>query len=368
MAGPDSMVSLLRPVLADDPRFRGYLPRNRWTLCVGAGISRGLSPTWSELAHVLVNEAFRLTLDTATFEEMVGKSGWTLDAWIQAAASEFDQRGRTPAEFVDLIETVLYSTVRLKAKGCKFERYLSTVLNFPKNAPKDYVVEICDFLDASFSDSSLIQVAQFLIRAAKCDRAPLAVITFNADTFLETYIDLFLRREHYLGPGPHSHPKYYFSSVSRSGEDSSRKIPIFHCHGSVTPLYRTGKKPYDARDRLIFLEQEYLATLSNRASWAQTVFLFHAQSTKLAFCGWSMSDTNIRRWMSAIELERGIDKKLLRKGTIVNPEHIWIRPKPASTAEEAIYLASLLHLGVRPAWIPAWDTLERSLANLGAVP
>jgi hypothetical protein len=360
------MATSLRPVIASAANFRGYLHANRWTLCVGAGISRNLAPSWFELSNLLVNEAFGVNLDAATFARMSEESGWSLDGWIQASANEFIRAGNSVEDFTALIESYLYAKIKEKAKGCKFEKHLPTVLNFPQNAPKDMTIDICDFLESTFPTASVFAVGRFLIRSAKTERAPQAVISFNADTFLETYIDLFLRREHYKGPEPHSHPKYYFSSIIRPVTET-KKIPIFHCHGSITPFYKAGKNPYDSRDRLIFLEQEYLASSSNRASWAQTVFLFHAQSTKLAFCGLSMSDANIRRWMSAIEIEMQIDMKRLSKGKILNPEHIWIRPRPGTPDEEKVYLPSLLHLGVRPAWITNWGALEAELANLAAV-
>ena len=361
-------MAVLHPVIACDAKYRGYLGRNSWALCIGAGISRGLSPTWLDLTVQLINEAFGTKMTALETEKMVAASGWSLDGWIQAAANEFVRRGKTHDEFVELLESILYSTIRAKAIGTKFEKYLTRVLNFPDSAPKDRVIEICDFLESAFAGSSLLALGQFLVRAAESGRAPKAVITFNADTFLETYIDLFLRRAHYTGPGPHGHPKFYYTSIIRPGTQAPAEIPIYHCHGTITPNYNSGKRPYDARDRLIFLEQEYLSGSGNRASWAQTLFLFYAQSSRLAFCGLSMSDTNIRRWMSAIEIERRVDKGLLAKGPIVNPENIWVRPKPKSVIEENIYLSSLLHLGIRPAWLDDWSQLQQALSNLTALP
>jgi hypothetical protein len=361
------MAATLRPVIASAPNFRGYLHPNELTLCVGAGISRNLAPTWFELANLLVNDTFGVNLDGAAFAKLSSDSGWSLDAWIQAAANEFIRSGRNLDDFTALIESHLYARIKGKAKGCKFEKHLPTVFNFPQNASKDMTIQIYDFLEHTFPTASVFAVGRFLIKSAKGQKPPRGIISFNADTFHETYIDLFLRREHYQGPGPHSHPRYFFTSIIRPGPETT-KIPIFHCHGSITPFYRAGKNPYDSRDRLIFLEQEYLATSTSRASWAQTVFLFHAHSSTLAFCGLSMSDANIRRWMSIIETENQIEMKRLSKDQNVNAKHIWLRPQPSTPQEETVYLASLLHLGIRPAWIKDWNTLEAELANLGGVP
>ncbi|MFG5121304.1 SIR2 family protein [Methylorubrum sp. POS3] len=247
------------------------------------------------------------------------------------------------------------------------ERYITTVLNSPKKVSREKVIEVCDFLEGSFPDCSLFQVGKFMLTAAIGDKGPKAVLTFNADTFLETYIDLFARRQHYLSPPPHGHPPYYYVAINDSGGGSGGKIPIYHCHGSVAPLEKVGTRPRDRRDRLVFLEQEYLALASGHSAWAQTVFLYHAQTTRMAFCGLSMSDTNIRRWMSAVEVDTKAYHAAMGNTSRENAEHIWIRPQPADTLSQEIILVSMSHLGIRPAWINGWSELEQSLQNLAAV-
>lgn len=356
----------IHPVIAIDPKFRGYLPDNGWTLCVGAGVSKGICPEWQDLAHNVVNEAFSISLSASDFSSLVVNSGWSLDSWIQASANEFIAKGKTHNEFNELIETELYSKIRKQSRGLGLEKYLIKVLNFPKNEPKDRVIEVCDFIENAFPNCSLLQVAGALVACSNKGHKPKSILTFNADTLLETYLDLRLRRDHYLGPGPHSHPQYPFVQVTRTSIASGNKIPIIHCHGAITPSYSKHKETRDSRDKLVFLEQEYLAMASNGAAWAETIFLFHAQSTKLAFIGMSMSDPNIRRWMNAITLERSKDKLVYGVTTVSNPDHIWINAKPTITPAQSIYLTSLRHLGIRPAWINSWSDIESGLKNLSA--
>ena len=362
------MSGTLWPVFATDSKFRGYLPAERWTLCLGAGISRGIAPTWVDLAKAVVSKVFGATFDSDTFSKLVQESGRSLDAWIQAAANEYVLRGNKLEEFKDVIESHLYSQIRERAKGLGLEKYLTKVLNFPKSEPKERVIEVCEFIESSLENCSLIGIANFLIDAAKSGQKPQAVLTFNADTFLETLIDLLLCRDYYKGPGPHGHPKYYFVSVKRPGSSAGNKIPIFRCHGSIAPLYDPNKKPYDSRDRLVFLEQEYLAVSSGPVAWAETVFLFHAQSTKLAFVGMSMSDSNIRRWMSTINNEKAKDMLVYGATKRINPEHIWITQRPARDVDQRLFLVSQQHLGIRPAWVKNWGELEKWLRNMCAIP
>ena len=75
-------------VIADDEQYRGYLPPDAWTLCLGAGVSKGIAPEWDVLAQAVVSESFGLSISRTEFHSLVSKSGWSLDSWIQAAANE----------------------------------------------------------------------------------------------------------------------------------------------------------------------------------------------------------------------------------------------------------------------------------------
>lgn len=341
----------LTAVAATDKKFGGYLRHGAYTLCVGAGISRGITPTWLDLTRDIVNDVFGTAYDEPAFASMVPSSGWSLDAWIQAAANELMVRGKTISDVDYLIESKLYANVRDKAKGMGLEKYLTGVLNSPKTEHKNRVIEVWDFLQNSFPESSLLGMVRFLIDAARTDRAPRSVLTFNTDTLLETAIDLALRTEHYRGPGPHGHPAYYYVAVSRPGPGTGSKIPIFHCHGAIAPSSEGNRTPSDGRNRLVFLESEYLSAASSLAMWSQTVFMYYAQAMTLAFVRMSMSDPNIRRWMSAVEQEKAKDRPLLQTDRQTNPQHLWISVPPADAGALRIMLASQLHLGVRPAWI-----------------
>lgn len=356
---------LLKPVLACDPKFRGYLKPNRYTVCLGAGISRGIAPDWQSLTQELMSQAFGEDIPQKTFDHLLGL-GWSLDGLIQAAANEFKRKGKSNADVTESIEQCLYATIRSKARGLGLESYLTAVLNNPKTIEKKKAIEVCDFLEDSFPGCSLFPVGQFLIEAAKAGHGPQAVLSFNADTFLETYIDLYLRREHYRGPPPHGHPPYLFTAVNGTGGAYDDKIPIYHCHGSIAPLERIGSRTRDRRDRLVFLEEEYLALSSGRSAWAQSVYLFYGQSTHMVFCGLSMSDTNIRRWMSSLEADAKDYHRAHGNSDRSNPQHIWVRPKPSDTLTHDILLTSLTHLGVRPAWIDGWGGLHEGLKNLSA--
>ena len=355
----------IKAVECGSEKFRGYLMPHAWTLCTGAGISKGIAPDWFDLTHFVVSTCLAEDVERDKFAEIVKSSGWTLDSWIQAAANVHYANGGAHDQFRDFIESCLYSKVREKAKGYGLEKYLTTVLNFPNRALKDQIINVCQFIEHEFANSSLVQVGKFLIEANICGKSPKAILTFNADTFLETYITIKLREMHYIGPGPHGHPEYPFVQVTRPSNSNGVKTPIIHCHGSVSPIPHKGVPHRDARDRLIFLEEEYLAAASSGAAWAETMFLYYAQCTRMAFVGMSMSDSNVRRWMRATSLEKQKDELAFGFSGRINPDHLWVKPRP-SELEQQLALHSLCHLGVRPAWINSWAELRHGLLNLCA--
>jgi len=350
-------------------KFRGCAGSGRWTLCVGAGLSRGIAPTWFDLTLRIINEVFSASYSAEQFDKLVADTGWSLDAWIQAGANDYKLRGKTDEEFTDLIESILYADLRKAASGLPLERYLIQVLNDARTTPRARVLEVCEFLESRFSQASVLGVARFLIAAAKAGKAPYSVITFNADTLLETLIDLLLRRDHYLGPGPYGHPDYFYKPVRRPQDISSEKTFVFHCHGTIMPRSANANEgPSDGRDRLVFLEREYLRIASTSASWPETLFQFHSQTTRMLFVGLSMSDANIRRWMSSANDSVARDYELLGKGQRVNPQHLWFTRKPMDESLARLRLVSLLHLGIRPAWIDDWPQIEHALSNVLGLP
>ncbi len=353
---------------ANSDKARGKLSSGRWVLCVGAGISRGHVPTWMELARRVINRTFKISYTEKEFEDIVNKSGWSLDSWIQAAANEYVSQGDSKENFVTLLENELYGDIRDLAKSENLEEKLVQALNSPRHVDKDDVFELCNFVEKHFSDSTLFGLANTLIESIKEDKNPYAIITFNADTLLLTLIELIQRKKHYEGSPPYSHPDYHFRPVLRPFTGvPHRKILIFHIHGSIKPR-SLGKKSniHDSRDSLVFLEEEYFQVATNSSSWLETLFMYQSQTNNLVFVGLSMSDPNIRRWL-------GTGYKLSVKDlTAVTGKpiddfiftHYWIRTKSKDTNMNAVTSIGLAHLGVKTLWLDDWSSLGNAFSNL----
>ena len=351
-----------------DSKFRGHLASGKWSLCIGAGVSRGIVPTWEELTRGLVNATFGLNKTPAEFRTLVAESAWSLDSWIQACANHFRLSGRPESEFFDLIEQNLYGDLIACAAKVGLDSVLIRVLDRPHKASKEEVFKICDFFETQYGNTSLLAVTRVLLNAASHDKLPEAIITFNADTLLQTLLDLFQSRSHYLGKPPHSHPNFLFKTVLRPLDSAKEKTPIYHCHGAIKPRSATAtSNPKDSRDRLVFLESEYIRVATRSSSWSETLFMFHAQTSTLLMLGFSMSDPNMRRWLALTNDSALHDLNAISTSAVMTPRHIWITTQVGDPQLTLLRDEALVHLGVRPGWISDWTCTEAAISNLLAI-
>lgn len=362
-------MTTIKPVWATAPSFHGLIGYNRWTLCLGAGASSEVVPRWNELTLRVVNRVFALSYSTRDFDKIVYDSGWALDSWVQAAANHYRFTGHSLAEFHKLVEDTLYEDLLAKAAKAGLDREVSEALRSPRKLKRSAVNQVCDFFENEYGSASLMGLVRWMLDALGKKKLPYAVISFNVESLFQTVFELFQRREHYREPLKcHSHPKFCFVRVStphpipREADLNDPKVCIYHCHGTLVPDVGGKAKPAWTEDRVVFLEQDYLRVATQAATWPETLFMFHAKISQLVFVGLSMSDANIRRWL-------GLSEEFasnIRPPTTSRRVHYWITKNPDRMLEP-VFLESMAHLGVRPAWIDRWSDLEAALRNLTAV-
>lgn len=354
-----------------DAKYRGSLSTSAWSLCVGAGVSFGLVPTWQELTRRVVNEAFGTTYDEPGFEALVKSTRWSLDALLQGAVNKLELSGKSPDVFADLLEAGLYSDLLGQADSKGLKKCLSDALNNPRWLKKDEILQLTDFFEKTHGGSTLVNLSRSLAEAKEVRKGPQAIINFNADTLLFALLDLFLIRSHAAKIGKWEHPSFSFVRTLR-GIDGlpSDATPIFHCHGAVAPS-PSGKlkkaKRRDSREHLVFTEADYLSIAGNVATWAQSLFLFHAQSSRLLIVGHSLSDPNIRKWL-AWSLNSSLEEMAaVSSAREFTARHIWVARRPKEAAQCQIQEISLLHLGVRVCWLDDWGKIGGVFKNLLAL-
>lgn len=63
-----------------DPKFGGIIGQSSWSLCIGAGVSSGMIPTWAELARRVFNRTYNKNLNYKDFISLVSSSGFELNS------------------------------------------------------------------------------------------------------------------------------------------------------------------------------------------------------------------------------------------------------------------------------------------------
>ncbi len=350
-------------------KFRGRISGINWTFCLGAGLSIGITPSWFELTRQLYNHVFQDNLDKDNFKKMVDNIGWSFDGIIQTCSNKFLASGNTLEDFYMLLENILFGSLKENARKFNLEKELLVAINNPRAVDKKSTIELANFFETNYGQTSLIKVAKFFADNIGKFKMPFSIITFNADTLLHSLIEVFQRRNHFLGPPPHGHPEYYFSTILRPlGRAPDVKIPIYHIHGAIRPLSsRKSINAYDIRDKLIFLEKEYLSIVTNNGNWPQSLFLFHSQMSKFLLFGLSLSDANLRRWLYQSYSLIDEDLKKVSKNYRQSPPYIWITKKSTNIKENELLEFGVNHLGLSIGWVDEWDQIDLALSNLLAV-
>jgi hypothetical protein len=352
---------------AIDPNYRGFIRAHEWSVCVGAGISFGIMPSWISLTKKVFAKVTGQTITDASFKQLCSESGWGLDAWLQAGLNSMIRSGRTRKEFIEIIEEELYGDLLGKAELAGLKNALLKALVDPKRIKTAEAKSLLGFMEGNFGNQTLFTLARWLRNSKRCDNPPRAVLTFNADCLLDVLLSLMATDEHIRVSGEKNFPKDEFKRVLRASDDSRHATPIFHLHGCVLPKSGRSNLHRESREELVFPESGYSRISSTVFTWQQTVFLSHAQSQRLVFIGLSMSDPNLRRWLSwctanAVNAQRHRLNNF--NGEYIMGENIWLTTRPSDRAHEALFESSLLHLGIRIGWLDSWDQLPKALNNL----
>lgn len=227
---------------------------------------------------------------------------------------------------------------------------------------KHNIIALCNFFEEFYGKTTLIQIVKALVYCDEELILPSAIITFNADSLLYSLIQIFSIKKHNEKSTSYNLPKEKYKKVTWSSRNYANYIPIFHIHGTISPNPMTSKMN-DSREKLIFLENSYNKISNNMYSWAQSTFLYYAQSSKLVFIGLSMSDPNIRKWLSwTTQL---YNEELFEKDSgKTSLPHLWIKTKLKDNNSQEILDVSLRHMGVKIGLINSWEDIEKTLKEI----
>jgi len=340
------------------------IKQQKWTLVVGAGICRDILPDWSVLTKNVYNRCFGTNLSIDEFHKTNASIGFSYDSWIQASLNKHILNGHNEESFNNILEEELYGDLLKKADSKGMKTQIINFLVQPKTS-KEKLQKIIDFFKTEFGHTTVYKLADVLSEDPNGLTLPGAIITFNADPLLHSLICglNIIKHSTTEKPIPVDNYKHAIKSYVMWGD----KIPVFHLHGCLMPNapHKTKKKVKDSRGNLIFLESSYTRVASNMYSWAQTNFLYYATNSNMVFIGLSMSDPNIRKWLNwaCSHLNQELIEKNKGKSFIAQ-NHIWIKAKPKVIETVDFFESSLIHLGVKTAWLDSYNDIETGLRKM----
>lgn len=321
-----------------------------WAICVGSGISTPLFPLWDGLAKKILHKCAPEADDL--FDELSKKMSpeVILQAAIEYAKKDHNAFSKELADtlYEDLFKDISPTDKEIilqcltsdpGAYGINWKRYLSIIQK--KTADK----------------LTAIYIAKSILRLKDKGHAPSSILSFNAEMLLGSLMNAIAYEDY------RENKKFFDYIIEPTSYHERYRIPYYFCHG-VIPVPGTWNKArnmFNADDRLVFLENEYLQLANSSFSWQSSAFLNTLTSHKVFFVGLSFVDPNIRRWLAWIQEERLAS---LRKKGVVNvssTSHYWIEKKPKNTIQMRMIESSVSHLGIRIIWIDDWKDVSAVL-------
>jgi hypothetical protein len=317
-------------------------------------------PDWKQLTYEILKETIDSKLSNKDFDTLTQNLGWSLDSILQAALNFVKESGGSVDSFNELIQQKLYLNIIANAKRFGLDEKLQKFISDPFHRNSADVLDIYNFFVGEYRNTSLFQIAQFLIESKNKGYPPKAILTFNADVLLHSLLTLLQLKESYDITGKTNTASFSYKAIHHIIESDANRVPIFHVHGSIVPFL--GKR--DARQNLVFQETSYHEVSGSTHSWQQILFQNYALRGRLIFIGLSMSDPNIRRWLAHTNsvLDRDI-LNISRKSTN-SYRHIWMTPKSNTDTERTIKKLGLSHLGVKVGELDDWTRIHAGLTNL----
>jgi hypothetical protein len=288
------------------------------------------------------------------------------DALIQAAQ---DRLGLGDDAFAKALAEDLYQDLRTGLLPRDFALFCDVLATRgPVGPSKDDWVWFLTTVRRLFPGMSALRIAEVIRDAQGTPLAPRAVLSFNAEPLLYSLVsgmvfERFAVRNAAPLAGELTLP---FDRVTHLlSNRKADRIPYYFCHGLLPVPDDSGVHPRaSSEDKLVFSETAYLQLAGSNYSWQASTFLQVAGSQHMVFVGVSLSDPNMRRWLSWINALRGRELKDLYGRTGTSVQHYWINKIPSSREQLEWIESAVAHLGVRLVWVRSWTEVGLALRAL----
>jgi len=325
-----------------------------WSLCVGAGTSLPMFPSWNALVERLTAkiDTNAVSDDIAAVQQL-----FSPDALIQAARV---RSNLGVAEFSQLLAEQLYRDFL----GPLGENERAVVLDClaVSHAAAQSRARWTQFLEIArrlqWTSSSAFAIADVLQRTLGTPLQPAGVLSFNAEPLLLTFLHAFESTR------AANAPSRRIDRITHAASNRfTDRVAYVFCHGLLPIPGQSAESEHLSLDKLVFSESEYLSLASSTFSWQSSAFFEMAVHRRVVFVGVSLSDPNMRRWLASIHSNR-IEELAARGGAGDSTQHLWLNREPRSAVQRTWVEASVAHLGVRLVWLPSWDATGLALARL----
>ena len=318
--------------------------KNGWSLCIGAGTSAPVFPSWRELVDTIIKEISPNAKQGARAEILLS---FDLDALIQAACNIKGEK-----YFGDWLSEKLYANLKSKIHPDDWDTFRKIFTAPFANLYKDKAWEkFIRYRETVLCKTTAYSLAKLIVDCQGTAFAPSSILSFNAEPLLYALINSFIREKaigtKFKGCCPEMLELHTLSALSFN----RNRIPYYFCHGALLNWIST---KYDFRFRadsnLVFSENQYLSLSNNVYSWQSTTFLHTCANSIVIFVGVSLSDPNMRKWLNCVQSERSKDIG----EDVDSTKHFWITKIPNNKETMDWMEASVYHLGVRIIWVKSW--------------
>lgn len=342
-------ITTVQSVLRDNYDTKG------WALCIGSGTSMPLLPDWYGLVDKMIENNCKIAdrIDINEYKKM----GFSADAMIQAVKNKLHLED---SEFIKVLSEELFAPLKNNMSIKEWNSYVkvhetNSLAGITSEEWKDFKKIKKNLLD----NTSANLLASVVVESISKKIPPKSILTFNGEAIFLTLLNYY-----YWHSDRVDNSNKFDRVINGITTRYIKRIPYIHCHG-VVPIngykIRIGR---NASDKLVFSEESYLQLANSSLSWQAISFIENCMQSKMVFIGLSLTDGNMRRWLSWIhtnKIEEFQNNGIKYKDST---EHFWINKKPKTEVEKIWVEETVAHLGVRLVWIDNWSQTGEILSKM----
>jgi hypothetical protein len=335
-----------------------------WALCVGAGISIPVFPIWQSLVNQLIS-LDRPGLDNQPLSKDLLEL-FSPDAIIQAAQ---DRLNKSDGEFAQILMTALYSESKNKLSSAEYDLFTRGLSSHSGDMTRSEWSKFLDIFRIHYPEMTALKIAKVINEVRGTRMAPSSILSFNAEPSFPALINAIYREGLPKVAPPtmkQASGKKILDLVTHSiTSRSSTRLSVFFCHGLLpVPIKRSGPRSKQSVDKLVFSESEYLQLSNSAFSWQSNAFLDVCLSYSVVFLGVSLTDPDMRKWLSWVHHNRISEINRLYSNSGPSTNHFWIQKRPKDPDQMPWIESAVAHLGVRLVWIDDWSQADMALRKL----